>query len=55
MRKWICVLCGFEYDEALGRPEDDIRPGTPWADVPPDWTCPDCGADKSEFEMVLVE
>ncbi len=55
MRKWRCVICDFEYDEALGMPDDGIAPGTRWDDVPDDWSCPDCGAPKAEFDMVLVE
>ena len=49
---WQCVLCGFVYDEAAGLPSDGIVPGTRWADVPEDWICPDCSAQKSDFEMV---
>ena len=52
--RWRCELCGFEYDEAAGLPDDGIAPGTAWADVPEDWSCPDCGAMKDEFQMVLV-
>ena len=48
------IQCGFEYDEALGWPEDGIEPGTRWDDIPDDWSCPDCGAAKSDFEMVEV-
>src|SRR5215212_4461332 len=51
---FICVQCGFEYDEAKGWPEDGIAPGTRWDDIPDDWNCPDCGAAKSDFEMVEV-
>jgi rubredoxin len=51
---FICVQCGFEYDEAKGWPEDGIAPGTRWDDIPDDWSCPDCGAAKSDFEMVEV-
>ncbi len=54
MRKWRCVICDFEYDEALGMPDDGIAPGTRWEDIPEDWSCPDCGAPKAEFQMVLV-
>src|ERR1700733_8718792 len=51
---FVCVQCGFEYDEAKGWPEDGIAPGTRWDDIPDDWSCPDCGAAKSDFEMVEV-
>jgi rubredoxin len=49
---WQCVLCDFHYDEAKGLPESGIAPGTPWQDVPADWTCPDCGARKPDFEKL---
>lgn len=54
MKKWQCVICGFIYDEALGLPEEGIAAGTSWVDIPADWTCPECGAPKSDFEMVEV-
>ncbi|MEU4320077.1 rubredoxin [Nocardia fluminea] len=50
-----CAQCGFEYDEAQGWPDDDIAPGTRWEDIADDWTCPDCGARKSDFFMVEIE
>lgn len=51
-KKYMCVICGFIYDEALGWPEDGIAPGTHWEDVPENWFCPDCGAVKADFEMI---
>ena len=54
MKSWICVVCGFVYDEAAGLPDDGIAPGTRWADVPADWACPDCGVAKADFEMAEV-
>jgi rubredoxin len=53
-RTFMCVVCGFIYDEAQGWPDDGIAPGTRWEDVPETWTCPDCGVTKSDFEMVEV-
>ncbi|HNX62166.1 MAG TPA: rubredoxin [Candidatus Limiplasma sp.] len=50
MKKYVCGVCGYIYDEAEGIPDDGIAPGTKWADLPEDWVCPLCGADKSEFE-----
>jgi rubredoxin len=55
IKKWICELCGWIYDEEAGAPEDGIPPGTRWADVPVDWRCPLCGAGKDDFEMVEFE
>ncbi len=51
-KSWMCVICGFMYDEAAGLPEEGIAPGTRWADVPETFGCPDCSATKADFEMV---
>ncbi len=51
MAKYVCSVCGFIYDEAEGIPEAGIAPGTKWEDLPDDWVCPLCGAEKSEFEI----
>ena len=51
-RTWMCVVCGFVYDEALGLPEDGIAPGTRWEDIPDTWTCPDCGVSTDDFELM---
>lgn len=50
-RKWLCVVCGFMYDEAEGLPEDGFAPGTRWEDIPDTWSCPDCGVGKDDFEL----
>jgi rubredoxin len=54
MRKWQCIVCGFIYDEAEGLPEDGIAPGTRWESIPADWSCPECGIAKADFEMVRL-
>ena len=54
MKKYMCLICGWIYDEATGWPEDNIQPGTQWDDVPMNWTCPECGARKDDFEMVEI-
>ena len=53
-KTWMCLICGWIYDEAAGDPEHDIAPGTPWEAVPMNWTCPECGARKEDFEMVQI-
>jgi rubredoxin len=53
-RTWMCVVCGFIYDEAAGLPEEGIAPGTRWDDIPDTWTCPDCGVTKDDFEMMQL-
>jgi len=52
MARWECIVCGLIYDEKEGWPEDGISPGTKWEDVPDDWTCPDCGVGKADFELI---
>lgn len=54
MKVYMCVICGFLYDEAKGLPEEGFPPGTRWDDIPETWKCPDCGAAKEEFEMIEV-
>jgi rubredoxin len=53
-KTWMCLICGWIYDEAAGLPADGIAPGTRWEDLPPNWTCPECGARKEDFEMVEI-
>ena len=54
LKSWLCVLCGFVYHEQEGLLDEGIEPGTRWVDVPEDWVCPECGAGKSDFEMVEI-
>jgi rubredoxin len=53
-KTWMCLICGWIYDEAAGDPEHGIAPGTPWEQVPVNWTCPECDARKEDFEMVQI-
>ena len=53
-KTYICIVCGFIYDEAAGRPEDGIAPGTKWTDVSEDWACPDCGVAKADFCLLYT-
>jgi rubredoxin len=53
-KTWMCLICGYIYDEAAGCPDEGIAPGTRWEDVPINWTCPECGARKEDFEMVEI-
>jgi len=52
MRKFICTICGYIYDEAKGIPEAGIEAGTKWGDIPDNWVCPLCGATKADFKEV---
>jgi rubredoxin len=50
MKKYVCGPCGYEYDPAVGDPDNGIAPGTAFADLPEDWVCPICGVGKDMFE-----
>lgn len=54
MKAYMCVICGFVYEEEKGDPSSGLTPGTRWDDVPLSWRCPDCGAGKEDFEMIEV-
>jgi rubredoxin len=49
MDRYVCQVCGYVYDPAEGDPDNGIEAGTPFADLPDDWTCPVCGAAKDQF------
>jgi len=50
MGKYVCTVCGYIYDPALGDPENGIAAGTAFEDLPDDWVCSVCGAYKDQFE-----
>ena len=50
MGKYVCTVCGYVYDPALGDPENGVAAGTAFKDLPDDWVCPVCGAEKDQFE-----
>jgi len=51
MKKYVCDVCGYIYDPAVGDEEHGIAPGTAFADLPADWECPLCGVGKDEFSV----
>ena len=55
MDKYVCELCGYVYDPAVGDPDNGIAPGTEFDELPEDWVCPLCGATKEDFEKVTEE
>lgn len=50
MKKYVCTVCGYTYDPAVGDPDSGIAAGTPFEKIPDNWVCPVCGADKSMFK-----
>jgi len=47
--KYICNVCGYVYDEAVGDPDNGIAPGTKFEDLPDSFSCPICGVGKEDF------
>jgi rubredoxin len=45
-------MCKYVYDPKIGDPESGIKPGTSFEELPEDWVCPLCGAEKDQFETV---
>ncbi|HBY20925.1 MAG: rubredoxin [Clostridiales bacterium GWE2_32_10] len=50
MAKYICTVCGYEYDKKFGDPDNGIEEGTSFEEIPEDWVCPTCGVGKEDFE-----
>lgn len=50
MKKWICTVCGYVYDPAVGDPDNGIEAGTAFENLPDTWVCPECGVGKELFE-----
>lgn len=49
MEKYKCDICGYVYDPKAGDPENGIPAGTPFEELPEDWTCPLCRVGKDMF------
>lgn len=52
MQKYICNVCGYIYDPALGDPDSGIPAYTPFEKIPENWVCPVCGVEKREFSRL---
>ena len=52
MKKYKCLICGYIYDPAVGDPDNGIAADTAFENLPDDWTCPECGAGKDDFEPI---
>ena len=49
MKKYVCDVCGWVYDEAEGYADANIAPGTKFEDLPDDFACPLCAVGKDMF------
>ena len=47
--KYVCDVCGWVYDEAVGDADLGIAPGTKFEDLPEDFLCPWCSVGKDFF------
>ena len=47
-----CKICWAVYDPALGDEVWQVPPGTPFDQLPPHWTCPNCSALKQDFLLL---
>lgn len=52
MKKYVCTACDWVYDPEVGDPDGGIPAGTPFEEIPDDWTCPVCGVGKDDFRPV---
>jgi rubredoxin len=51
-KSWVCLICGWIYNEEHGLPDEGIAPGTRFADIPAGWRCPECDVGKEDFVVV---
>ncbi|WP_019528025.1 FAD-dependent oxidoreductase [Dasania marina] len=54
MQQWVCIVCGWIYDESVGDPDSGVAPGTRFEDIADDWQCVDCGVGKDDFELITL-
>ena len=47
--KYVCSVCGYVYDPAVGDEKQGIPAGTAFEDLPEDWHCPRCKKGKDKF------
>lgn len=48
--RYVCSVCGYIYDPEKGDPEGNVKAGTRFEELPAEWVCPVCGAEKDKFE-----
>lgn len=53
MQKWVCEVCGYIYDSAIGDPDHGVKAGTKFEDIPDSWVCPECGVGKDNFAKLF--
>lgn len=49
MKNYVCEICGYVYEPALGDTDNGIAAGTSFESLPDEWICPPCGMGKDVF------
>ncbi len=52
MQKYVCEVCGYIYDPKIGDPDNGIKAGVEFSDLPDYWVCPICFFNKDNFSPV---
>jgi rubredoxin len=55
MNKYVCKLCGYVYDPAVGDPDNNIPPGTPFEKLPDTWVCPLCDNADQDAQHYYID
>ena len=50
----LALVIGFCVDLLVGDPENDVKPGTAFKDLPEGWVCPHCGESADQFIEIEV-
>lgn len=51
MAQYVCLECGWIYDETVGMPERGIPPNTLWETLPDSFKCGECEVTKGQTDM----
>jgi rubredoxin len=51
MEKYRCIICGYIYDPEVGEISNGIKAGVGFNELPADYVCPVCGAEKEDFML----
>ncbi len=47
-----CKICWHVYNPEEGDNYWQIAPGTPFSELPEDWSCPECDGNKNDFMLI---
>lgn len=55
MAVFICITCGYVYDENTSLPDHGIEAGRAFGSLPADWVCPECQGTKDNFAALPLD